>query len=259
MRLAHREFGGGGREPLVILHGLLGSSRNWQGAGRALAARFRVFALDLRNHGDSPSSREMSYEAMADDVIEWLDGRGIETACLMGHSLGGGVAMRLACDRPERVRLLYVVDVAPRDYPPDSLPVPAMRDLDLADLGSRREADEGLAAAIPDVTARRFVLMNLDLHGPQGPRWRVDLDSIAENLDEIRRAPLRLDDRFDGPACFLAGGRSDFLREGDLPAVRHHFPAARVVTIEGAGHLVHFEKKSEFVAEALRCADRLDR
>src|SRR5690606_16173510 len=115
--LAHRDFGGEGKPPLVVLHGLLGSARNWQSAGRDLAADFHVCALDLRNHGDSFHAREMTYAIMADDVCAWLDARGWQRVRLMGHSMGGKVAMVLACRFPERVEKLVAVDIAPKAYP----------------------------------------------------------------------------------------------------------------------------------------------
>jgi len=111
--LFHRDLGGAGKPALIVLHGLLGSSRNWQSTGSDLAARYQVWALDLRNHGRSPHEAEMSYEAMVADVIAWMDGQGIARAALMGHSMGGKVAMLLACRHPERVERLVVVDIAP--------------------------------------------------------------------------------------------------------------------------------------------------
>lgn len=253
MNLAHRELGGAGHEPLVILHGLLGSSRNWHAAGRDLAERFHVFALDLRNHGNSPHHPEMRHAAMARDVIEWIDARGLAPVALLGHSLGGHLAMKIACDRPDAVRLLFVVDVAPRRYPSEATPVLALRRLDLVAIRSRRDADAALAPAIPDGPTRRFLLTNLVL-ADGAAHWRVDLEAISANLDAIRDTSLRPGDRFDGPTCFLVGERSDFFGAGDVPAVRRHFPEARIVTIPACGHLPHFEKRREFVDAVFRFA-----
>jgi len=139
MQLFHRDLGGVGRPPLVILHGLLGSSRNWQAVGADLAPGFHVFALDLRNHGRSPHADEMTYPAMVDDVLGWLDAQGLTRVTLMGHSLGGKVAMLLACRHPDRVERLVVVDIAPKDYPAhaDRAEFAAMNALPLAALRSR--------------------------------------------------------------------------------------------------------------------------
>src|SRR3982751_66174 len=116
MTLFHRDLDGAGQPPLVLLHGMLGSSRNWQSAGTDLAQHFHVLAPDLRNHGRSPHAPEMTYEAMMDDVLAWLDANSLPRATLVGHSMGGKVAMLLACRHPERVQRLIIVDIAPRDY-----------------------------------------------------------------------------------------------------------------------------------------------
>ncbi len=145
--LNYRDLGGTGRPPLVILHGLLGSSRNWQAAGRALAERYHVLALDLRGHGQSPHARPVTYEAMAGDVMAWLDARELGRVSLLGHSMGGKVAMLLACRNPDRVERLFVVDVAPKGYrwASNREAFAAMNELDLTSLGSRAEAERALA------------------------------------------------------------------------------------------------------------------
>ena len=147
--LHHRDFGGEGTPPFVILHGMLGSSRNWQTVGRDLAARRRTFALDLRNHGESPHADVMTYDSMAADVLAWLDARAIEAADFIGHSMGGKVAMVLACRHPERVHRLIVVDIAPKPYawPAHRVEFAAMKGLDRASLRSRAEAESRLEAA----------------------------------------------------------------------------------------------------------------
>ena len=156
MHLFHRDLGGAGRPPLVILHGFLGSSRNWQTAGADLASRFHVCALDLRNHGASPHADAMSYAAMAADVAAWLDARAAGPVTLVGHSMGGKVAMLLACRGPERVGRLVVVDIAPRDYSAarHQAEFAAMNGLDLASLRSRADAERDLEAAVPDWAMR---------------------------------------------------------------------------------------------------------
>ena len=143
MILSHRDLGGAGNPPLVLLHGMLGSSRNWQTAGRDLAARFHVLAVDLRNHGVSPHAPTMTYSEMVADVLAWLDAQGLASVTLLGHSMGGKVAMLLACRHPERVSRLLVVDIAPKDYQwvGHRASFAAMNELNLADLRSRAQID----------------------------------------------------------------------------------------------------------------------
>lgn len=250
VRLFHRDFGGAGDPPFVILHGMLGSSRNWLTAGRDLAAGRRVFALDLRNHGMSPHAQAMSYEVMADDVAGWMEANGVSRAELLGHSMGGKVAMLLACRRPARVHRLVVVDIAPRAYswPERGAEFRAMNELDLATLKSRADAERRLEARIPSWAMRKFLAANLE-RAPGGAwGWRVNLAVIAAALPELERNPLGAADRFDGPALFVAGARSAYVGPGDHGAIRGHFPSARITTLAGSGHNPHIEAREAFVA-----------
>jgi len=162
MELAFRVFGEVGATPVVIVHGLLGSSRNWQTAAKDLGERYRVYALDLRNHGDSPHASPHSYAAMCEDLVEWMESQSIAKAILIGHSMGGKLAMKFACERPERVAKLVVVDIAPKVYPnshDDDLS--AMLSIDTHSLANRSEADEALQTAVPDWGLRQFLLTSL--------------------------------------------------------------------------------------------------
>ncbi|HXN35504.1 MAG TPA: alpha/beta fold hydrolase [Opitutaceae bacterium] len=247
--LAHRDFGGEGGPPRVILHGMLGSSRNWMTAGRELAARRRVFALDLRNHGRSPGAGAMSYEAMAGDVAAWLDARGIAAAELIGHSMGGKVAMLLACRHPERVGRLVVVDIAPRDYhwPERGAELRAMQGLDLATLGSLAQAEARIRAQVPDEATRKFLLTNLERLPEGGWRWQVNLEALVAALPALERNPLLPGDRFLGPALFIAGGNSRYVAPADNDAILRAFPGARIDVIAGCGHNPHVEAREAFV------------
>jgi esterase len=249
MQLFHRDLGGPGRPPLVILHGLLGSSRNWQSAGADLAATFHVFALDLRNHGRSPQADLMTYDTMVDDVLDWLETQGLARATLLGHSLGGKVAMRLACQHPDRVNQLVVVDIAPRDYPAhaDRAEFSAMHALPLDHLKTRGDAERFFEPRVPDWAMRKFLATNLD-QAPDGQwRWMINLPGLTAALPELVKNPLEPGDRFAGPARFIVGGRSHYVRPEDEAAIRHHFPAAEIITMADAGHNPHMEKRAEFV------------
>lgn len=253
MQLFHRELGGAGNPPLVILHGLLGSSRNWQTAGRDLAARHHVFALDLRNHGSSPHVDEMTYPAMVDDVIAWLDERSIGRAALLGHSMGGKVAMLLACRHAARVERLTIVDIAPKDYywVAHRAEFAAMLELDLATLASRAEAEMRFEARVDDWAMRKFLATNLE-RSPEGQwRWMVNLPALTAALPTLEKNPLAGAEHFSGPTNFITGARSRYVLPDDHPAIHRFFPAAKIETIPDSGHNPHMEQRPRFVRAAL--------
>jgi esterase len=251
MKLFHRDFGTPGRPPLAIIHGLLGSSRNWQTAARDLAAGFHVLALDLRNHGQSPHSEEDDFPSMVEDVLEWLDDQGLPEASILGHSLGGKVAMKLACVAPRRVRRLIIVDIAPRDYPVGSAELEAMMKLDLHGLALRRDAEVRLAADIPDLDTRRFLLTNLVRDRDGEFHWQGNLPILKARLPELRRSSLDDGDRFEGPSLFILGGRSRFVRNDDEPLIRRHFPHVEIVVLERSGHFPHVDDRPGFTAAVM--------
>lgn len=248
--LFYRDLGGGGKPPLVVLHGLLGSSRNWQSTGADLAARFHVLALDLRNHGRSPHSDEMTYAAMVDDVLSMLDELGLVRASIMGHSMGGKVAMLLACRHPERVDKLYVVDVAPKDYAlmGHANDFAALNELDLRTLQSRAEAEMRFEARVPSLGMRKFLSTNLERDEKTDTwRWVVNLPVLTTALPGLAKNPLKADDRFNGPTLFITGGRSHYVEPGDETLIKGHFPRAKIATVAGSGHNPHMDGRLEFV------------
>ncbi len=247
MKLAHRDLGGGGRPALVVLHGLYGSSRNWATAGRRLADRFAVVAVDLRNHGASPHDPDCSYQALAGDVVELLDELELERLTLMGHSLGGKVAMRVACVAPDRIERLYVLDIAPKQYRRDPSLLDALLSVDLAGLSRRSEVDDRLRESIPDDPTRQFLLTNLERCN-DGFRWQANLAGLRAGFDDIARSPLRPGDRYPGPTHFIAGGRSAYLSSSDIEAAREHFPSATLDVLAESGHNVHVDGGDAFVA-----------
>jgi len=248
MELNYRDLGGEGKPPLVILHGILGSSRNWQTAGRDLAGRHHVLALDLRNHGSSPHAAEAGYGAMAGDVLAWLGARGLGRVRLLGHSMGGKVAMLLACRHPERVERLIVVDIAPKSYVGAGRhrEFAAMNALDLSDLRSRAEAERRLEPAEPDWAMRKFLTTNLDRDEAGRWRWTVNLPGLTAALPELEGNPLGAADRYAGPALFVLGGRSRYVAPGEHGLITAHFPAARIETIAESGHNPHMEAREAF-------------
>ncbi|MGR9044094.1 MAG: alpha/beta fold hydrolase [Gammaproteobacteria bacterium] len=243
--LAFEEFGETGSPPLVILHGFLASSRNWRQVAKQLSARFHVFVPDQRNHGASPHIKDMDYPAMADDLLAFLDAREIASAVLLGHSMGGKVAMWFALNHPERVSRLVVVDIAPVSYSHSfDATLKALQNLPLDQVGNRKQADELLAEAIPEQSFRQFLLQNLILENGRY-RWRIDLDIFYRTGPNIAGFPHpgRLPP-FRGETLFIAGANSDYIRRA---AIQPLFPDACVTTIEGAGHWVHVEQPKMFV------------
>ena len=236
---------------LVVLHGLFGAARNWGAIQRRLSARHRVLAVDLRNHGASPRAEAMDYPAMAADVAETTEAAGAAPAAVLGHSMGGKTAMALALARPELVTRLLVADIAPVPYPPrQARIVNAMRAVPLRPGLSRREADAALLAeGVQDPATRAFLLQNLRFEG-DAPAWRCGLDEIAAAMPAIEGFPDFAGARYEGPALFLLGERSDYVQPEHRPRVRELFPAARFLSLRGTGHWLHAEKPEEFVAVA---------
>ena len=252
--LFHRDLGGAGKPPLVVLHGLLGSSRNWLTTGGDLAARYHVLAPDLRNHGKSPHGEPMDYETMMADLLAWLDAQGLAKVTLMGHSMGGKVAMLLACRHPERVERLVVVDIAPKDYLSHAhrAEFAAMNELRLDTLQSRGEAELRFESRVSDWAMRKFLTTNLERdEAGAGWRWQINLPVITAALPEIEGNPLVSEDKFDGPVLFVTGGKSHYVRETDLSVITAHFPKARVKVVAGSGHNPHMETRAEFVAAVM--------
>ncbi|HEU5072266.1 MAG TPA: alpha/beta fold hydrolase [Verrucomicrobiae bacterium] len=249
LQLHHTTLGAG--EPLVMLHGLLGSHQNLLPAARAFAGHFQVFAVDQRNHGHSPHHEEMHYGALADDVARFLDQQGLAAAHVLGHSMGGKTAMQLALQHSDRVRKLVVVDMAPRAYGArfDRL-LRALHDLRPERFATRHEADQALTAAVPETALRQFLLKNLMPGEHGGYRWRIHLDGIAANYDRLREA-VRGDTPFAGETLFLLGGDSDYVSAADRPQIQRLFPRVQFATIPGAGHWVHAEQPEAFANAVL--------
>ena len=235
--------------PLLIAHGLFGAAQNWRSLARRLAKRRRVIAVDLRNHGDSPRDPDSSYAAMAGDLAETIRAEAGGRADALGHSMGGKAAMALALSAPEALGRLLVADIAPVAYDhAHGDYIAAMRSLDLSRVTRRSEADPLLAPAVPEPALRAFILQNLVIEDGRA-RWRPDLDALEAGMDGLLAFPDALPHaRWDGPALFLRGGASDYVRDAHLPAIRARFPAAEIATVEGAGHWLHAEKPEPFLA-----------
>jgi pimeloyl-ACP methyl ester carboxylesterase len=240
--LAIRELSESG-PPLLILHGLLGAGRNWQAIGKQLARKRRVVLVDLRNHGQSPWSDEMTYPAMAEDLVAVLERKGFAQADIVGHSMGGKAAMALALLRPELVRRLVAVDIAPVAYGGTTFQryLRDLRALDLPALGRRSAVDAALAESLPEPAVRAFLLQNLAVSA-DGLSWQANLDRLAATLPEITGFPAMLAERrYDGPALFIRGELSDYVTDSGWAKAQQLFPRAELRTVPAVGHWVQAE------------------
>lgn len=230
--------------PLMIVHGLFGSARNWSAMARRLSDSRLVLVPDLRNHGESPWAASHSYADLAEDLAEIA--APYPPLDVLGHSMGGKAAMMLALTKPALVNRLLIADIAPVAYTHSQMPlVDAMRSLDLT-VTSRSQADRRLAEAVPDASTRAFLLQSLDLKASP-PRWRLNLDILAREMDRITGWP-QPQAAFDGPALFLSGALSSYVLVYHRPLIKALFPAARFAKLAGAGHWLHAEKPMEFEA-----------
>ena len=248
-QLLHSELHGEGKVPFLLMHGLLGSSRNWRSVAKGLGDHFQMHCLDLRNHGDSFHEDDSSIQAMSDDLLRYADHQNITRFILCGHSLGGKIAMRFACDHPSRVIKLIVADIAPRDYPREHhIPtLDALLGIDLNQLSSRKQADELLAELIPHWAFRQFLLTNLIQHN-NCFAWKANIQVLRDSIGKLSSNPLDVGDHFSGPSLFIRGGKSGYLRSEHKPEILEYFPIAEFVVLPNAGHDVHVEDRSGFLS-----------
>ena len=233
--------------PLLLLHGLMGSAQNWGGMAKRLGLRHRVVAMDARNHGASGHAPGMQYAALAADVAETLAARGLTRAAVLGHSMGGKIAMMLALTRPELVERLVVADMAPVRYlAPSRAYVHAMQGMALTPGMTRRDAMAALLPAVPEEGIRAFLVQNLVFDGT-APRWRVALSWIAEGMDDIEDFAPPPGARYAGETLFIRGSRSDYVLPEYMPAIAGFFPRAAHAAVE-AGHWVHADNPAAFLA-----------
>lgn len=245
MKLHCRKLGQG--QPVLILHGLFGSSDNWNGIGKKLAEYFEVYLIDQRNHGRSPHSDGFNYQLMSDDLYEFVDDNFIEDAVVIGHSLGGKTAMTFALQHPEKVKRLIVVDISPRASQAFLNQIlQGLMSIDLSVVKSRKAADEQLSLTIGDLNLRKFLLKNLYWKEKGVLDWRFNLEIINR---EIKTVDEGIDDekKFDKPTLFIRGGKSDYILNSDFAMIKSIFPEAEIITIPNAGHWLHAEAPADFL------------
>jgi len=239
-------------ETLLIIHGLFGSSRNWRSLGKQFARYYRVILLDLRNHGDSPFDPAINYELMVKDVMGLMDELDIQSAHVLGHSMGGKVAMKLCQLYPDRVKKMVIADIAPISYKHDHDEIidPVLK-LNLAEIKNRKDADEQLKKVMPDQRIRLFILQNLSFYEGK-PRWNLNWIAVKKSMSLITGFEDIKDWQINNPCLFIRGGLSEYVTQQSCDLIRGHFTEAQFFTIEGAGHWLHAEQPVAFHDAVLR-------
>jgi pimeloyl-ACP methyl ester carboxylesterase len=244
MELHYKQTGDG--FPLIILHGLFGMLDNWYTLGKKFGTNYNTYMVDQRNHGHSPHEYVFNYDVMAGDLLNFMDEQLIESAHIIGHSMGGKTAMTFAVKFPQRVQKLVVADISPKYYPPHHQDViEAIRSIRIDEIKSRSEADSVLKQFSLDEGTRQFLLKNL--YHKEGNKfdWRFNFQAIEKQIEEVGKS---LPDyyRFNNPALFIRGGNSRYVQDEDIDLIQLIFPKYELSTIEGAGHWLHAEKPEEF-------------
>ncbi|MFO7998618.1 MAG: alpha/beta fold hydrolase [Bacteroidales bacterium] len=249
MELFFRRYGTKGNKPLIILHGLFGMSDNWDSFARRFADKgLDVVVPDQRNHGRSGHSPVHSYEALCDDLLELVDKLEFGSVSLLGHSMGGKAAMQFAIDHPEKVDRLIVADISPTasgHNPQHEGLIDTMLGMNLKEYANRTEVDEALKPLIANHRIRQFLTKNIYWKDKSSLGWRVNLEVVKENLEEIFRG-VDSSRPFDKPVLFLKGEKSDYIREASIRRIKELFPRAQIETIRNGTHWLHADNPSDF-------------
>lgn len=247
MDVLHSLIIGEGEKDLLILHGFLGMGDNWKTHAKHWATQgWRVHLIDQRNHGRSFWSDDFNYDFMAEDLLKYFDAHKIAEATLLGHSMGGKVAMQFACTNPEKVTQLIVADIAPKAYPPHHQQIlNGLAALNFSHITSRKEADQTLSNFIKEAGIRQFLLKNIYRVTPSQLGLRINIAVLINASDQIGTS-LSQEMQYPGKTLFLKGEHSGYIEAGDELLLQHHFPQNTLVTIEKAGHWLHAENPMAF-------------
>ena len=252
MKLAFSDLGAGG-EPVVILHGLFGSSRNWAAIARKLSVTNRILTLDLPNHGASSWTDFVSYESLSQIISEFIVEHDLKGATVLGHSMGGKIAMTMALTEPELISRLIIADIAPVEYNHDNLSIiAALESINLSSVRSRSDADKLLMEKIPEQILRSFLLQNL-VRNENQYEWRINIPVLKAGLPNLHGFPSFSEKFFfAGPTLFLAGARSDFIEPNHHQEITRLFPKSSVIKIANAGHWLHADNPEVFLQSVMR-------
>ena len=255
MELHFKKIGDKG-QALIILHGVFGSSDNWMTLGRKLSEHYQVYLVDQRNHGKSPHSEEFSYEAMKEDLKNFIEEHQIENPIIIGHSMGGKVSMLFALQYPELYDQLIVVDIAARSYPVHHGDIlEGLNAIHLDGLASRKDADQQFSKYESNMGVRQFLLKNLYRDKEKGFQWRFNLAAITEGIENIS-IEIKSEQPNDKPTLFIRGLKSHYISDADQPHLATLFPQANFLDFEDAGHWIHAEKPMEFYEAIINFTSR---
>lgn len=255
MELLHSKIFGNGH-PLLILHGFLGMSDNWKTMGNRFATSFEVHLIDQRNHGRSFQSDDFSYELMVEDILNYLNYYDLKKVHILGHSMGGKVAMLFAVIHPEKIDKLVVADISPKFYPRHhDLILNGLNAVDFSKVNSRNDVDDVLKDYVPEKNIRQFLVRSLYWKTRDELTFRFNLDSFIENMDEIG-APLPSLTVFEGETLFLKGENSGYISSDDELLIGAHFPNSEIVTVKNAGHWLHAENPDDFYNHIVSFIDK---
>lgn len=236
----------GSGKPLLVLHGVFGMSDNWNTFGKYFADYFEVHLIDLRNHGRSFHADDFNYELMVEDVYHYLQHHKLSDVCLLGHSMGGKVALFFAQKYPHLLAKLLVVDIAPKYYPIHHQQIiDALISVDFNIVKSRKQADEILSKTIKDEGVKQFLLKNLYWKSAHQLAFRFHLTSLAQNIDQFGKEVL-LNHPIKIPTLFIKGDQSNYILETDFDYIKAHFLNVQIQIIKNAGHWVHAENPADF-------------
>jgi pimeloyl-ACP methyl ester carboxylesterase len=250
MKLNYKIYGTG--HPVIIMHGMFGMGDNWRTVARMMESQYQSIVVDMRNHGRSPHDPEMYFDVMSLDILEMMDDLGLEQASLLGHSMGGKVAMHIATHSPQKVSKLIVADIAPKHYSPrhDHV-IEAIESVRPEELNERSQVEEALARHLGDnQSIIQFIMKNINRRAEGGFEWKANMPVIIDAYHHLMEEVIP-STPFPGPTLFICGEKSNYIRDDDFPQIRALFPNAALVTIPNAGHWVHADAPDLFAKAVL--------
>ena len=245
-KLFYREYGNG--KPLIILHGLLGSSDNWLLHGKLFAKTFNVFIIDQMNHGNSPHSQSINYKTLTIDLFNFIKSKNLSEVNIIGHSMGGKVAMKFALDYEDLVNKLVIVDIAPKKYLNNlnfNYIIRGINSLNIDRISTRKEADYLLSKYVSERYIRNFLLKNLKRNSLKSFVWKSNMKLITDSIKDLY-AGISNDSKSYSNVLFIKGEKSNYILDNDWDNIIGLFPKAKLSTINNSGHWVHFDNPEKF-------------